>query len=99
MNGLLGTWLWLSSVLWGHSGSELTITWFCGGFILVLAILDRRLPAGWLVSATLGAWVAGSAFFLATWNQATEWNNLLVGVAVLVFSLRSGVSPRQPRGR
>jgi hypothetical protein len=86
-NGLLGGWLALSGVIWPHSGPQLISAWFCGGLIVTFALLATTLPAARLVNTTLGAWVAVSGFLLPRWSTATVWNNLIVGLAVVGFSL------------
>jgi hypothetical protein len=96
-NVLLGGWLFLSGMLWPHSGPQLISAWFCGGLIVTFALLGTSLPAARLVNTTLGIWVALSGFLLPSWSRASVWNNLLVGIAVVAFSLVTTLPIRRPR--
>jgi hypothetical protein len=96
-NGILGSWLAFTAMLWPHLGGEfvnavvvgLAITTFAGfGIVYERARLANALLALWLVFST----VLGPRL-----DVATVWNNCVVGVLVFVFALipTRWVEPRE----
>jgi hypothetical protein len=92
-NLILGAWLIVSAFAWPHSYAAQSNTWVCGlaiaGFAL-WAVFDRDLR--W-VTTTLGVWLFISAFVLPSGNSMTLWNNIIVSLLVIAFSLTEGDAP------
>jgi hypothetical protein len=86
-NLVLGIWLFISAFSWSHSPASRTTTWILGAIIALLSLYAVRAP-----SARFGSAVAAVYLFLSTlttpqYSRGTVWNNLVIAVAVFVFSL------------
>ena len=89
-NLILGAWLIVSAFSWPHTFAAQSNTWVVGiaiaGFSL-WAVFDRDLR--W-VTTTLGVWLFISAFVLPSGSSMTLWNNIIVALLVVAFSLTEG---------
>lgn len=90
VNMLLGVWLFVSALVWPHSWAQRAIALVFGvvAFAFALAGLYRR-PFRY-VNALIGAFLVVFAVLVPHARAATPWNELLVGLAMLVTSLVPG---------
>jgi hypothetical protein len=86
-NMVLGLWVFASAFLWPHTDAQFTNTWMVGVAVAVIAAAGLSLPSLRYLNTVAGAWLALSAFALPVATAATQWNNFLVGLAVLGLSL------------
>jgi hypothetical protein len=86
INILLGIWLFISAFAWPHDLAQRTNSWICGVLCVAFALLALRVPRARWLNLILGGWVFVSAFFLGQ-SHGTLWNNVLVGVAVVLVAL------------
>ena len=89
---VLGLWLFVSPWAFSYpSGSPQTLNAYISGIVIVvLAAFDLYKTYFWavLVNLLLGLWVAVSPWVLRVADQKTVmWNELIVGLAVVVFAL------------
>lgn len=97
----LAIWMVASAFLWPHSWAQRSIAIMFGllAFIFALAALYRR-PFRW-VCAAIGALLISFGLYVTRIRAATAWNEILVGIGMIVASLvpDSGaeLSTRRPR--
>lgn len=99
INLAIGIWLIIAPFVLATTGAALVNDVAVGIVIAALAAVRiarpaaATKPASW-VNAVLGAWLIVAPFALGYISQAAFWNDILVGVAVLVFALWSASQPR-----
>lgn len=87
LNIVAGAWLSLSALLWWHSGLQWANTLIMGGIIIVVAAGAAEMPNLRYLNTLAGVWLILSALYLRPFSAGTRWNNLVVGVVVMVLSL------------
>jgi hypothetical protein len=101
LNVLLGIWLFVSAFCWPHSLAQLTNTWILGVVCVAVALVATRFEQVRYLNTLLGIWLFISAFALHGTSQSTEWNNVLVAIAIFVVSLtpsdRAQLATKTPR--
>jgi len=86
-NIVLGVWLIVSAFAWPHTFAAQSNTWIVGlatAAFALWAVFDRDLR--W-VTTSLGVWLFLSAFLLPGGAEMTLWNNVMVALLVIAFSL------------
>jgi hypothetical protein len=102
LNLCLALWLILSPFILGFAGFAplaMANAILVGLIVLVLAWMRLRRPAGraWAswVNAVLGAWLCVSSYVLGTsYNAASYWNSISVGIPIILFAVWSGLEAR-----
>ena len=92
LNVLLGAWLFISDFVWRHGAAASTNTWICGLLVIAFALWAFWMPTMRWWNTALGAWIVIAGFALPHQSAGTQWNNIIVGVLVLLISL----VPSQP---
>lgn len=87
VNGILGIWLVLSSLLWPHTSAQFANAWLVGVFIVLTAVSSMWAPSLRYVNSILAVWLFLSPWALHGTATGTLWNNVVVAVAVFSFSL------------
>jgi len=87
LNVLLGAWLVISDFVWRHGEAANTNTWITGILVVAFALWALWVPNMRWWNALLGAWAVVAAFVLPHVSGATLWNNIIIGVLILVVSL------------
>ncbi len=86
-NIVLGIWLFISAFIWPHTDASRMNTWICGLLVAALAVATMWIrPVRWL-NAALGLWVVVGAVLIPHGSAGTLWNNLIVGLLVLLISV------------
>jgi hypothetical protein len=83
----LGIWLFASAFIWPHSSAQMTNTWVTGVITVIVGIVSIGAPRWRYINTIVGAWLIISGFALPRVTGGTFWNNLLVGIAILLVSL------------
>ncbi|HXI60517.1 MAG TPA: hypothetical protein VNO55_30860 [Polyangia bacterium] len=97
-NTALAGWLAVSALLWPHSTPQRISTFVSGALILLLETAARRVEWAHRLTGLVASWVILSLFVI--WPRPmTAWNNLLIGVAVAVFSVMEADRPVTRRRR
>ncbi len=86
-NIVLGIWLFISAFTWPHSSAQMTNTWVMGVITVIVGIVSIGAPSWRYINTIVGAWLIISSFALRRVTRGTFWNNLLVGIAILLVSL------------
>jgi hypothetical protein len=88
LNVVLGGWLFISAFIWTHTTAQMTNTSVVGGLCAVLSALAMggHSRARYL-TMPLAIWLFLSSWAIPTVDQRTEWNNVLVAIAIFVVSL------------
>jgi hypothetical protein len=89
---LAGLWLVLSPFILGFSGTALsTSNVILGIAVTVIAIiqLSTNMGSNWLgwLNGLFGLWVLVSPFILGALMAAAIWNNVIVGLVVVILSI------------
>ncbi|HVU49721.1 MAG TPA: hypothetical protein VHL80_03485 [Polyangia bacterium] len=101
VNVILAVWVLVSAFLWRHSWAQRSIGVVFGvvAFAFALAALYSR-QFRW-VSAFVGGLLVAFGLFVTRLQAATEWNDIVVGAAMVVASLvpdrGADISTRQRR--
>jgi len=92
---VLGAWLLASIYMWPHSIASVTNTGLVG--ILTIAIALVSLYVAWTrwMNVVLGAWLTASTLVIEHAVIPTMWNNVLVGLLVILASLASPMVHRR----
>jgi hypothetical protein len=83
----LGLWLFISAFVWPHSSAQMTNTWIMGVIAVIAGIVSIGAPSWRYINTAVGAWLIISSLALRRVSAGTLWNNLLVGIAILLVSL------------
>ena len=92
LNVLVGAWLLVSAFAWRHDQAASANTWICGILVLAFALWALWMPTMQWWNTLIGAWVVFAGFALQHLSAATQWNNVILGVLILLISL----VPSQP---
>lgn len=95
VNLVLGAWLFISAFLWFHGAPQFTNTWVVGLITAGVALAGFWMPEIRWINAVAGAWLIISVFALYTPKPGTFWNNLLVGIVILLASLVGSGPPER----
>ncbi len=87
LNVILGIWLFISAFVWPHDAAQMTNTWILGVLCVVFALIALGVPKARYLNTVLAIWLFVSAYALLDVSRGTVWNNVLVAIAVFVFSL------------
>jgi phosphoglycerol transferase MdoB-like AlkP superfamily enzyme len=88
VNIALGVWLVMSAFLWPHSVSQFWNAISVGFFVAAAALLaSETAPTARYLNTAFGIWLVISSFIMGSVTAATIWNHVIVGAAVLIFSL------------
>jgi hypothetical protein len=87
LNVLLGAWLLVSDVVWRHGQNQSANTWICGVLVIAFSLWALWMPAMRWWNTLLGAWVVFFSFAFDHLSAATQWNNVILGVLILLVSL------------
>lgn len=86
-NLVLGVWLFISPFLWPHSLDSRPNTRIVGLLITVCAAIAVVLPVARWANTALAVWLFLSTLTIFHVETATSWDNVIVSILVLVFSL------------
>jgi hypothetical protein len=86
-NLVLGIWLFISSFSWPHSSASRTNTWILGAVIALLSLSALRAQSARHASTVAAVYLFISTLLITQYSRATVWNNLVIAIAVFVFSL------------
>lgn len=93
VNMALGIWLVLSAFLWPHSLAQFWNAISVGFFVAAFALLaSEAAPRARYLNTGFGAWLILSSFLMRSSSAATVRNHLVVGIAVVLFSLFPNLS-------
>jgi hypothetical protein len=106
INTLLGVWLIISPLVLLYSVENLLSLWssvIAGALIAIFGIWRSRSPRehatlSW-INIVLGAWTAISPWVFNLPSDAPLWNNLIVGIVVVVLAIWSGSATITDRRR
>ena len=84
---VLGIWLFISAFIWPHTTAQRTNTWICGLIAIAFAIIAMKEPRARWVNTALAVWLFFSTIALPHISVGTEWNNVLVAIAMFILSL------------
>jgi hypothetical protein len=87
---ILSLWLFFSAFAWPRSPESFANAWLVGLASGVSALAGMRSPRARYLAAALSAWLVAAAFVLPRRSGVAFWNDLAVGVAMLLFSLVPG---------
>jgi len=96
VNMVLGAWLFVSAFIWPHTEASQLNTWICGLLVFLIALLAYRIPSVRWLNAALGLWMVISGFVLPHITIATMWNNVIVGLLIMLIAL-GGLSRPVPQ--
>jgi hypothetical protein len=102
-NLVLGIWLFISAFSWAHSPASRANTWILGAIIALLSLSALRSPSARFGSSVAAVYLFISTLGLTQYSRATVWNNVIIAIAVFVFSLvtsaggRAGLGERRLR--
>ena len=95
VNVVLGVWLFISAWIWPHTDVSRINTWISGLLVAAIALVAFRIrPMRWL-NAAIGAWVVAGAVLFPHVATGTMWNNVIVGLLVLLVAV-GGISRPLP---
>lgn len=86
-NVVLGIWLLISAFSWAHSPASRTNTSILGAIIALLSLSALRAPSARFGSAVAAVYLFVSTLALTQYSRGTVWNNVVIAIAVFVFSL------------
>lgn len=99
INLAIGIWLIIAPFLLATTGVAMLNDVVVGIAIALLAAVRvsrpavSTKPASW-INAVLGAWLIIAPFALGYISPAAFWNDIIVGAAVLILGIWSGMQPR-----
>ena len=85
---LAGYWLFISRLLWPHSAPQFVNAELVSVLYTSFAVAAIGFPLFRRGKQLLAFWLFASAWLLPRLSDATLWNNLLVGLAMAVISVR-----------
>jgi hypothetical protein len=88
----LGLWLMVAPVVLGNVEASANNDHLVGALVVTFAAIgfSEAGRAGRLVNLLFGAWMLAAPFLLSGGTDASFWNDVAVGVAVIALSLRRG---------
>ena len=86
VTALLGLWLVLSPSLWYHDAAQQMNAWIVGALIFVFALGGALLDWMRYAVSAFAVWLVFSILVLPPAENATWWNNAIVGLLVLLLS-------------
>lgn len=104
VNLVLGLWLIVAPFVLAFTGAAFINDMLCGIAIAILAGMRVRhptlatKPASW-VNLAIGAWLIVAPFVLNYLSGPAAWNDIIVGILVLMFAGWSGAEPRASADR
>ena len=87
LNVLLGAWLVISDFVWQHGEAANTNTWISGVLVIAFALWSFWWPTMRFWNTLMGAWVIFAGIVLHHSSAGTQWNNIILGVLILLVSL------------
>ncbi len=96
VNVALGAWLFISAFIWPHSEVSRINSALCGALVVVFALSALRIPPMRWLNTAVGAWVVMGAALLPHAAVATVWNNMILGLLVVLVSV-GGLSRALPQ--
>lgn len=99
VNLVLGLWLVVAPFMLAYTGNAFINDMLCGLAIAVLGGLRvvhptlATKPASW-VNLAIGGWLVVAPFVLDYLSGPAAWNDVAVGILVLMFAGWSGAEPR-----
>ncbi len=87
VNLALGVWLFFSAFIWAHTDASRTNTWIVGLLIAAAAVGAFFWSPARYINTALSVWLFFSTLVIEHVSAASLWNNLIVAVAVFIFSL------------
>jgi hypothetical protein len=92
VNALLGLWLFLSAFLWPQPFQHRVFAWSLGIMVVTAALLAAGgVKLGRYLNAIFGAWLILSSILRPGLDRPTFWNHLLVGAALVLFSMTASL--------
>lgn len=88
----VGLWLMAAPVVLGNTGTSANNNHLIGALVVTFAAIGfgEAARAGRLVNLPFGAWLLVAPHVLAGGNSQSWWNDMAVGAAVILLSLRRG---------
>lgn len=87
VNILLGIWLFISAFIWIHTPAQMTNTWIVGLLAVLFSAIALAVPRARYLNTVLAVWLFISVWVIPTVALGTMWNNVLVAIAIFIFSL------------
>jgi uncharacterized membrane protein len=88
----LGIWLMFAPAVFGATGRAADSDHLVGALITTVAVIVMAevIRAGRFLNALLGAWIIAAPWFLSGVTAGAKWNDVIVGLAVILLSLPRG---------
>jgi hypothetical protein len=96
---VLGSWLFISAFLWQHGAGSFNNTWMSGALLGVAGLFAPKSPLARSICGVVALWLVVSTLLMAGQSPLTYWNNLSVGVVVLVATFLPQARQRARRAR
>ena len=87
VNMVLGAWLFVSAFAWHHALVSSINTALCGALVVVFAATGLRIPPMRWLNTSVGVWVVIAGALLPHTSVGTIWNNILVGLLIVLVSV------------
>lgn len=93
----LGLWLMLSPSLFKSTGLAADSNHIVGALITTVAVIVMAeiVRAGRFLNVLFGAWVVAAPWLLSGSGPGAKWNNLIVGVLLILVSIPRGTIREQ----
>jgi hypothetical protein len=87
LNLACGAWLFGSAFQWAHSTPQFQNVVMVGFLVAVFALIAFVVPFARYLNSALAGWLLISAFALPSFQSATIFNSVLLGITIFVLSL------------
>ncbi len=87
LNALIAVWLFISAFAWRHTMPLRQDTWIVALLMFITALVAMTVSSFRWVNTALAVWLVISTLAFPHTMAATEWNNLIVAIAVFLLSL------------
>ena len=88
----LGVWLMIAPAVFGTTGAAANNNYLVGALVITFAVIGFGEPSrsARLVNTPLGAWLLVAPWVLSGVSPEAQWNDVIVGAAVILLSIRRG---------
>jgi hypothetical protein len=92
VSAVLGIWLMAAPAVFGTQGAATASDQLVGALVVTFAVIaiGEVARAARFVNVLLGVWLVAAPWLLAGGTPAARWNDLAVGVALVLLSFRRG---------
>ena len=84
----------MSAFLWVHTQPQFRNAIVVGALAILAALSAAARPPLRYLNTILGVWLFASAWMLPRMTAVTMWNHLVIGAALIAFSLVGPLSAR-----